>query len=206
MEENQQTTADPATEEAPSQELHDVTYYTFKEYHGLYVYDQNVTVGADASAPANSTKFQPPEASTGQLVYWTGMGWMVGFDVEKVDLSELRSRALARAAAAFAQRVQELAQPYPRFESNSWTQMAQEARLYVQNKTPTPLLAGMAEAKGTTVDDVAASIISKADLYDEAFGKILGEFQVERARLLASKSITDFQPFRVTDLWVGSTK
>lgn len=188
---------------SPTEVVTEQTFYTYKDYHGLQVYDTSITQAASEEAPANSTTFVPPVAKSPNLIYWTGHGWMVGLDIEKVPIAELQQKFLNQATSVFNQRVTELNAQYPRLENSKWVQMAQEARLYLQNRQETPFLSALATAKGTTVEDVSLSIVSKADAYDKAYGKLLGEFQVERARVATVKSLDDLKPFRVTDLWVG---
>jgi hypothetical protein len=108
----------------------------------------------------------------------------VGTSVALVDptasasLDDLKSRKRAEINAAFAASIADLKANYPADEIQSWFKQEAEARAYeADNNASTPLLSAMANARGITVADLAARVVTNADAYSVAAGALIGKRQ-----------------------------
>ena len=67
---------------------------------------------------------------------------------------------------------------YPQGEVESWPQQVKEAEAFLADQqVPVPLLEAIATSRGLTVTDLAARVLTKADLFARASGVIIGKRQ-----------------------------
>jgi len=67
---------------------------------------------------------------------------------------------------------------YPDGEVESWPQQVKEAEAFLADQqVPVPLLEAIATSRGLTVTDLAARVLTKADLFARASGVIIGKRQ-----------------------------
>lgn len=199
--ENAVTVEGTAESEAPAAESSsESTFYTFKDYMGLQVFDAEVKA---ETQPENSTTYKPPQLTDDlNKIYWDGHGWLEGRDLAKADIDALKADAQIKAARDFSKAVDKIIGDYPGTESRMWTKMAVDARAF-KVSGPTPFLNAMAAAKSANVSDVVASILEKADAYDTAYGTALGTYQKVRAEIDTRTKLSQFDVTGPHFLWIG---
>lgn len=151
--------------------------------HHRYIAAGSWPDDAVAVADAVFTEYGSSHAPEGKTLGVSEDGLPTWVDKTPMTPEESAAHELQRLQNKFNRDVAALSKEYPDGEKDRWQQMAQEARRFLLDEIPTALLSSLAEAKGTTVSDVASSIATRADVYDQKYGKLLGEFQVQRANL-----------------------
>lgn len=108
----------------------------------------------------------------------------------------------------FEQAMQALVAQYPQLERESWPQQEKEARVWVDylNATSgtttaattatapaTPLLDALAQARGVTKDQLAKTIIAKADAFAAAAGALIGKRQALEDQINAATTFAELE-------------
>ena len=85
--------------------------------------------------------------------------------------------AAASAAQAFIEAVAGL-DGVPQFERDSWAAQALEAQAWAaDHDAPTPILAGIAQARGVPLDDLRAKALAKSNAYTALTASVAGQRQ-----------------------------
>lgn len=93
-------------------------------------------------------------------------------------LDEVKAGKLAEIAGAFSARMAVVKEGYPNDEIQSWFQQSAEAINYTADpQAATPLLSAMASARGITVADLAARVLSNAAAFATVAGELIGKRQ-----------------------------
>ena len=99
----------------------------------------------------------------------------------------------------FALKAKQLASKYTESERSSWDQQRAEASAYTaDNTSDTPLLSAIAVARGITVGELAAKVLSNAAEYTAAYGELLGKYQKNK-ELLAGIDLADSSTWDLID-------
>ena len=97
--------------------------------------------------------------------------------------------AAAEAAQAFIERVAGL-DGVPQFERDSWAAQALEAQAWAADKqASTPILAGIARARGVPLDDLRAKALAKSNAYTALTASVAGQRQALEDRIRAATDI-----------------
>lgn len=109
---------------------------------------------------------------------WDGEKWILDEKKEKQDFIEKKlslTMKLRNKADDFGKII---LNEYPIIEQNSFTIQKAEAIAYkADNKTPTPILLGIAKARGISLDDLVDKVLKKTALFENATGGIAGKRQ-----------------------------
>jgi len=95
-----------------------------------------------------------------------------------LTLDQIKAAKQSELAADFAQRMSAVKAGYPNDEIQSWFDQKSEAVAYTAEATAaTPLLSAMSSARGITVADLAARVITNAVGYAASAGLFIGKRQ-----------------------------
>lgn len=120
--------------------------------------------------------------------------------VAKSDYSPDPAAALSKAKAAKLHEAATAAQGFidrvagldtvPPFERDSWAAQALEAQAWATDKNaPTPILAGIARARGVPLDDLRAKALAKSNAYTALTASVAGQRQALEDRIRAATDI-----------------
>lgn len=94
--------------------------------------------------------------------------------------------AAASAAQAFIETVAGL-DGVPQFERDSWAAQALEAQAWAVDKNaPTPILAGIARARGVPLDELRAKALAKSNAYTALTASVAGQRQALEDQIRAA--------------------
>lgn len=121
-------------------------------------------------------------------------GWQV---VAKSDYNPDPATALAKAKAAKLHEAAEAAQRFidavagldgvPQFERDSWASQGQEAQAWAaDHNAPTPILAGIAKARGVPLDVLRERALAKSNAYTALTASVAGQRQAIEDRVHAA--------------------
>lgn len=97
--------------------------------------------------------------------------------------------AAAEAAQAFIERVAGL-DGVPQFERDSWAAQALEAQAWAADKqASTPILAGIAQARGVPLDDLRAKALAKSNAYTALTASVAGQRQAYEDQIHAAETL-----------------
>lgn len=95
----------------------------------------------------------------------------------------------AEAAQAFIEQVAGLS-AVPQFERDSWGQQAAEVRAWTDNPdTPTPILAGIAKARGVPLEMLLRKALAKTQAFAALTASVAGQRQAIEDRINAADSL-----------------
>lgn len=98
--------------------------------------------------------------------------------VPSPTLDELKAAKLAEVNAAYDMAASSLVNTYPATELLTFDKQEQEARAYAADSSAsTPFLAGLAKARGITLDDLVGRVIAKSDMFASAVATLTGQRQ-----------------------------
>ena len=94
--------------------------------------------------------------------------------------------AAASSAQAFIEAVAGL-DGVPQFERDSWAAQALEAQAWAaDHDAPTPILAGIAQARGVPLDDLRAKALAKSNAYTALTASVAGQRQALEDQIRAA--------------------
>ena len=97
--------------------------------------------------------------------------------------------AAAEAAQAFIEAVAGL-DGVPQFERDSWAAQALEAQAWAADKSAaTPILAGIAQARGVPLDDLRAKALAKTNAYTALTASVAGQRQALEDQIRAAETL-----------------
>ena len=97
--------------------------------------------------------------------------------------------AAAEAAQAFIETVAGL-DGVPQFERDSWAQQSLEAQAWAADKqASTPILAGIARARGVPLDDLRAKALAKSNAYTSLTASVAGQRQALEDQIRAADTL-----------------
>ncbi|MFC2406096.1 MAG: hypothetical protein ACFNTM_00125 [Cardiobacterium sp.] len=97
--------------------------------------------------------------------------------------------AAASAAQAFIEAVAGL-DGVPQFERDSWAAQALEAQAWATDKSAsTPILAGIAQARGVPLDDLRAKALAKSNAYTALTASVAGQRQAYEDQIHAAETL-----------------
>lgn len=103
----------------------------------------------------------------------------------------------AEAAQAFIERVAGL-DGVPQFERDSWASQAAEAQAWAANKgAATPILAGIAQARGVPLDDLRAKALAKSNAYTALTASVAGQRQAFEDQIRAADSLASLDAIAI---------
>lgn len=102
------------------------------------------------------------------------------------------AQVAAEIDAAYSDAINVIAAQYPDTERDSWPKQEAEARAYLaESSAATPLLSAIATARGITVADLAARVLTNAAAYSVAGGEIIGRRQARMDAIAAAVASND---------------
>ena len=105
--------------------------------------------------------------------------------------------AAAEAAQAFIERVAGL-DGVPQFERDSWAAQALEAQAWAADKqASTPILAGIARARGVPLDDLRAKALAKSNAYTALTASVAGQRQAFEDQIRAADSLASLDAIAI---------
>ncbi len=108
--------------------------------------------------------------------------------------SEAIPAKIAEIDAAYNAAIAVISASYPETERNSWAKQEAEARAWTANNTAaTPLLSAIATARGSTLADIAARVITNADAYAVYAGGVIGKRQAKMISIAAATTLTELE-------------
>lgn len=149
-----------------------------------------VQVEIDIFDVANGLKWVDcPDDCVAGWVYKDGL---CVINTQTITLLEIKAQKLTHINSACDSAISALADTYPQAEVQSWDQQVREADLYVADPTaPTPLISGIALARGLSLGELVSRIQAKATAFAVASGNIIGKRQAIEDQLCL---ITDDTP------------
>lgn len=112
--------------------------------------------------------------------------------VETATLDDLKAAKLAELAVAFSKSMQAVKAGYAEEEVLSWSKQEAEAVAYTASAaTAVPLLSGIADARGITVDDLAGRVLAKAQAWAVLSGAMIGKRQACEDAVNAATTIEE---------------
>ena len=119
---------------------------------------------------------------------------------ESVNIDGLKSRklvALNAAAQAFINKHAGI-DSVPEFEFASWAIQAAEAKAWqVDKAAPTPVLDGIAAARGIPADTLKAAALRKTLAYEQLAAHVAGQRQALRSKIEAAKKQSDLDKIEI---------
>ena len=105
--------------------------------------------------------------------------------------------AAAEAAQAFIERVAGL-DGVPQFERDSWAAQALEAQAWATDKNaPTPILAGIARARGVPLDDLRAKALAKSNAFTALTASVAGQRQAFEDQIRDADSLASLDAIAI---------
>ena len=109
-----------------------------------------------------------------------------------------RLHAAATAAQAFIETIAGL-DGVPQFERDSWASQAAEAQAWAaDHDAPTPILAGIAQARGVPLDDLRAKALAKSNAYTALTASVAGQRQALEDQIHAAETIAALNTIAIT--------
>lgn len=106
--------------------------------------------------------------------------------------------AAAEAAQAFIERVAGL-DGVPQFERDSWASQAAEAQAWAaDHEAATPILAGIARARGVALDDLRAKALAKSNAYTILTASVAGQRQAYEDQIHAAETLAALDAIAIT--------
>lgn len=106
--------------------------------------------------------------------------------------------AAASAAQAFIERVAGL-DGVPQFERDSWASQAAEAQAWAADKSAaTPILAGIAQARGVPLDELRQKALAKSNAYTALTASIAGQRQALEDQIHAADTPAALDAITIT--------
>ena len=106
--------------------------------------------------------------------------------------------AAASAAQAFIERVAGL-DGVPQFERDSWASQAAEAQAWAaDHDAPTPILAGIAQARGVPLDDLRAKALAKSNAFTALTASVAGQRQALEDQIRAAETLAALDAIDIT--------
>ena len=119
---------------------------------------------------------------------------------ETVNIAELKAVklvALNTAAQAFINKHAGI-DSVPEFEFASWSIQASEAKAWQLDKTaPTPVLDGIATARGIPADTLKAAALRKTLAYEQLAAHVAGQRQALQSKIEAAKKQSDLDKIEI---------
>ena len=106
--------------------------------------------------------------------------------------------AAATAAQAFIETIAGL-DGVPQFERDSWASQAAEAQAWsADHDAPTPILAGIAQARGVPLDDLRAKALAKSNAYTALTASVAGQRQALEDQIHAAETLAALNTIAIT--------
>lgn len=106
--------------------------------------------------------------------------------------------AAAEAAQAFIERVAGL-DGVPQFERDSWAAQALEAQAWAADKqASTPILAGIAQARGVPLDELRAKALAKSNAFTALTAPVAGQRQAYEDQIHAAETLAALDAIAIT--------
>lgn len=126
---------------------------------------------------------------------WDGVKW-IEEDPEGLDrlavsaLTEARKHRMQEINCVATKRLAFIRDAYPQFEIDTWNDQRSEAAVYrADSNAETPMLSGIAAARGLPLDELAERVLSKVDHYRDAVSEVTGKRQWCEDQVFAAESI-----------------
>lgn len=106
--------------------------------------------------------------------------------------------AAAEAAQAFIEAVAGL-NGVPQFERDSWAAQALEAQAWAADKqASTPILAGIAQARGVPLDELRAKALAKSNAFTALTASVAGQRQAYEDQIHAAETLAALDAIAIT--------
>ena len=134
------------------------------------------------------TVFYPDTLPPSENHIWSSDGWLEDTAGLIESAKALKIKQLNAAAQAYIDRAAET-DKVPDFEVQTWTIQAAEAKTWQADKTaPTPVLDGIAVARGIPADMLKAAALRKTLAYEKLTAHVAGQRQALQAKIETAKT------------------
>ncbi|MDH1336853.1 hypothetical protein N5D77_22585 [Comamonas thiooxydans] len=125
-----------------------------------------------------------------------------GPEPELPTIEQVKADLQVRVNSQYAQRMNEVALPYPQYERESWPIQLQEAQaLAVDPTASTPWIDACAAQRGLECSELAQRILTKDSAYRFISGQLTGARQAHEDAIEALLDIEELRRYDVTTLW-----
>lgn len=143
--------------------------------HGINIPDDAVVITADDHSTLLAAQ------ATGKRIEANAAGYPVAVDPPPLTLAQQKSLKLAEFEQAAEASVAPITSAYPIAERDTWPIQEAEAVAWTANSAAaTPMLSAIASARGQTLADVAANVLSKAASFKTLAGATFGKRKAKR--------------------------
>lgn len=184
--------------------------HTF-DAEGYYMGSSEMPPGAAGVNPEVATldDLPPFNPETHRARYLSG-AWVVEVipvpepqpELEQPTIEQVKADLQARVNSQYAQRMNEVALPYPQYERESWPIQLQEAQaLAVDPTASTPWIDACAAQRGLECSELAQRILAKDAAYRFISGQLTGARQAHEDAINALQDLERLQLYDVKTLW-----
>lgn len=128
--------------------------------------------------------------AAGKRITADANGYPVLTEPPPPTLAEAKARKRREIAAAYSAELAAITDDYPEVERLTWDKQEREARAWTaDNAAATPLLDGIAAARGLALSELVARVIDKADAWISASGAATGKRQALEDAIAAAEDV-----------------
>lgn len=118
-----------------------------------------------------------------------GIAWKAAPTAEEKLLQAKQARMAALNATASNQ-LDHIRNAYPQFEIDTWSDQKAEAQAYTDDPSvETPMLSGIASARGLGLEELVQRVLNKVDNYRDAVSEVTGKRQWCEDRVFEAETI-----------------
>lgn len=181
------------------------TWDYVKDLRGQTAYDTTtgmaIVIDFVGELPDNLTDKPRPSA----FYNWHNGAWQLDEAAQQqAEQAQFQAAQIAKIAELNQAAQQFIAQvagtdKVPEFELQSWALQAAEAKAWANNpNVPTPVLDGIAAARGLAVDVLKQAALQKALAYEKLTAHVVGERQALQAQIETATNETDLDAIKIT--------
>lgn len=146
-----------------------------------------VQVAADEEVPEMSTRWKPPQCEDGVQAYFNGIGWVRCVALDHITPELIRDVQLDIAERELRETLRTIKDGAVAAETETYLQQYVDAQDYIATGTASTFLRVLSEARGKPLDDLARTIVRKADAYHTATAGALAKYQNAVDEIAGSK-------------------
>lgn len=162
---------------------------------GWFVLEVNKT--GECMWSDGKTVFYPDTLPPSENYIWSSEGWLEDKARLIASAKALKIEQLNAAAQAYIDRASET-DKVPDFEVRTWTIQASEAKAWQLDKNAlTPVLDGIATARGIPADTLKAAALRKTLAYEQLAAHVAGQRQALQSKIEAAKKQSDLDKIEI---------
>ena len=179
-----QQTTEESTEVVVPKDL----YYEYTELGDGVGYSNGNVIEVDEGGPQppNTSRFKPPAPTSTTQAYWDSYGWFVGVPYSAKLTQKLEAGAKLQVTQSFDAKFKALLAQYDELESDTFLRQEQDAKAYKSGQPASAFLQNLAQVTDQDLDVLVDSILSNAESYSAALGRLLGQYKLAIAAVKAA--------------------